>query len=248
VYLWNHGSERNPGSGASLAKFWVAHGFVLFAPWRSGHGSNPGDYIGEGQKAVRNPTSPDGFRQMVALHERANDDVAAAFEWISKQPYVDPKRIVVAGGSFGGIQTLLLAERDAREHLGVKCFVAMSPAAISWKNPNWAGRLTAAIESARAPIFLLQAENDYNLGPSEVLGPRVDAKGSPSRHRVFPPHGDPQDHKQGHGGFFSDASAWGEDVLKYLNDCGENSAAHPASNPRSGRSRPVVRKSNPGTQ
>jgi polyhydroxybutyrate depolymerase len=130
-------------------------------------------------------------------------------------------RIVVAGGSFGGIQTLLTAERDGRERLGMKCFVAMAPAAQSWENPNWAGRLTTAIEAARAPIFLAQARNDYSLGPSEVLGPRVDAKGPPSRHTVFPAHGDPGNPAQGHGGFFSDPQAWGDAVLAFLHDCGE---------------------------
>ena len=220
VYIWNHGSERSPGHGPNLARFWVPHGFVLFAPIRSGHGDNPGTYIMDEQRRIRDQRSPEGFREIVALHERANDDTVAAYEWIARQPYVDAKRIVVSGGSFGGIQVLLTAERDGREHLGVRCFVAMSPAAQSWRNPNWDPRLTAAVDAARAPIFLLQAQNDYDLGVTEVLGPRIDAKGFPNRHRLFPPHGDPNDPRQGHGGFFSDASAWGDDVLRYLHDCG----------------------------
>ena len=221
VYIWNHGSEHDPKPGAVLAAFWVPHGFVLFAPLRSGHAPNPGAYIGDEQRRVSDPKSAAGFARLVALHERANDDVVAAYRWIAAQPYVDASRIVVAGGSFGGIQTLLTAERDGRERLGVKCFVAMAPAAQSWENPNWAGRLTTAIDAARAPIFLAQARNDYSLGPSEVLGPRVDAKGPPSRHAVFPPHGDPGNPAQGHGGFFSDPQAWGDAVLAFLHDCGE---------------------------
>jgi polyhydroxybutyrate depolymerase len=221
VYMWNHGSDHDPFPGTLLAKFWVPQGFVLFAPLRSGHGPNPGSYIGDEQKLIHNQKSPAGFRQLVALHERANDDVIAAYQWIARQPWVDPKRIVVAGGSFGAIQTLLTAERDGREHLGVKCFVAMSPAGESWGNPNWAGRLETAIDAAHAPIFLMQAQNDFNLGPSEVLGPRIDAKGPPNRHKVFPAHGDPSDQAQGHGAFFSDPTAWSDEVLAYLHDCGE---------------------------
>jgi hypothetical protein len=29
VHLWNHGSEREPKTGAALAKFWVPQGFVF---------------------------------------------------------------------------------------------------------------------------------------------------------------------------------------------------------------------------
>jgi polyhydroxybutyrate depolymerase len=229
VYMWNHGSERNPKPGALLARFWVPRGFVLFAPIRSGHGDNPGPWIGDLQRRTMaqqgmDPDAPEPFGQVVALHERANDDVVAAYRWIAQQPWVDARRIVIAGGSYGGIQTLLTAERDAREHLGVKCFVAMSPAAESWGNPNWAGRLTRAVEISHAPIFLMQARNDYNLGPSAVLGPIVDAKGPPSRARIFPDHGDPTDHAQGHGGFFADSSAWGNDVVDYLRGCGETAS------------------------
>jgi dienelactone hydrolase len=226
AYLWNHGSEKNAGPANRVAKFWTDQGFVYFKPIRSGHGGNPGPYIGDQQKAVFRSfgTQAAKFREIAALHEKANDDVVAAYRWLKSQPFVDPQRIVVAGGSFGGIQTLLTAERDAREGLGVKCFVAMSPAAMSW-SPFWAERLTRAVKSARAPIFLLQAQNDFNLGPSHVLGPQVDAKGAPNRHQIFPTHllpgGDPNDHQQGHSAFFADPNAWEKEVLAYLHDCGE---------------------------
>src|SRR5262245_37465179 len=226
-YIWNHGSEKNPSQGGKLARFWTHQGFVFFAPIRSGHGDNPGEYIADEQKIVRSEfggRKRQAFQQVAKLHERANDDVVAAFLWLKKQSFVDPTRIVVAGGSFGGIQTLLTAERDGWQHLGVRCFVAMSPAAMSW-SPGWSARLSQAIRNSKAPIFLLQAQNDYNLGPSEVLGPLVDSKGSPSRYKIFPTHvmpgGDPNDHQQGHGRFFGDPPAWKDDVLKYLKDCRE---------------------------
>ena len=53
VYIWNHGSEKEPAPGAKLAQFWVPLGFVLFAPIRSGHTPNPGQYIGDEQKKYR---------------------------------------------------------------------------------------------------------------------------------------------------------------------------------------------------
>jgi dienelactone hydrolase len=224
VYIWNHGSDKDPVFNPKLAKFWVDHGFVFFAPVRSGHGGNPGPYIVDEEKKIRaGGLDPDlAFEQRVKLHEKENDDVIAACKWMMKQPFADPRRIVVAGGSYGGIQTLLTAEREAKDPIGIKCFVAMSPAAMSW-NKNWAERLTRCIQTAKTPIFLMQAENDYNLGPSEVLGPLTDAKGFPSRHKLFSPHlvagRDPDDHRQGHGGFFGDPSAWQQELLEYLEDC-----------------------------
>jgi polyhydroxybutyrate depolymerase len=221
VYMWNHGSERDPMPAAWLAKFWLQRGFLVFVPLRAGHGPNPGKWIVDEQKLVRDQGSPTGFRKLMTLHEHSSDDVVAAYNWIARQTFVDPKRIVVAGGSFGAIQALLLAERDSTELLGVKCVVAMAPASESWANPNWASRLTSAIDRTRAPIFLMEAANDFSLGPDEVLGPRLDAKGFPNRHKVFPSHGDPNDHAQGHGAFFADPRAWGDDLLAFLHDCGE---------------------------
>ena len=220
VYMWNHGADRDPMPGALLAKFWVPHGFVLFAPLRSGHGPNPGRWIVDEAKTIREQQSSAGFDKLLALHERANDDVVAAYNWIAKQPYVDAKRVVVAGGSFGAIQALLTAERDRTDVLGVRCVVAMAPAAESWRNPQWATRLSTAVDNARAPILLLQANNDYSLGPSDVLGARLDAKGGKNRHKVYPNHGDANDHAAGHGAFFSDSAVWGDDVLAWLHDCG----------------------------
>src|SRR5579864_4080241 len=34
--LWNHGSERHPGSQPVLARFYMSHGFVFFVPHRHG--------------------------------------------------------------------------------------------------------------------------------------------------------------------------------------------------------------------
>ena len=242
VYLWNHGSEANPSQDRGLARFWLSQGFAFFKPIRSGHGGNPGSYIVDGEKAIfarENAGTlkrPAANAAILALHERANEDVVNAYKWLIAQPFADKTRIVVGGGSYGGIQTLLTAEENASQNLGIAAFVAMSPAAKSWR-PAWSKDLASAIRAAKGPIFLTQARNDYNLGPTRELGPLVDARGAPSTCLVFPDHiggavlqsDDP--HAQGHAGFFADPSAWGGAVIDFLkaSDVVAGSAASPSA-------------------
>jgi hypothetical protein len=217
---------------------------------RSGHGDNPGPYIGDEtapiiakvQAARANPKTTAAelqrlYDQLTALHKKANDDVVAAFRWLVSQAYVNAGRIVVMGGSYGGIQTLLTAEANQEDHLGIRGFIPMSPAAESWEfgkprprdpghenpeaNTAFAHYLTDVIRKSEGPIFLMQAHNDYSLGPTTYLGPVVAARGAPNRCAVFPTHGSPTDHKQGHGGFFMDPSAWAAQVWDYLQAIGE---------------------------
>ena len=227
VYMWNHGSEANPSQDKKLAQFWLGQGFAFFKPIRSGHGGNPGSYIVDGEKAIFAQQKAGTLKRPAAnaailmLHERANEDVVNAYKWLIAQPFADRQRIVVGGGSYGGIQTLLTAEQNAKQNLGIAAFVAMSPAAESWR-AAWSQDLASAIRAAKGPVFLTQARNDYNLGPTKELGPLVDARGAPSTCLLFPEHiggavlqnDDP--HAQGHAGFFADPSAWGGAVIDFL--------------------------------
>lgn len=214
--LYNHGSEKTPGWFPPLGKFWTDHGFVFFVPHRSGHGRSPGAYIvDEQQKYGEKETDPAKVRaNTIRLHEKANLDVVAALAWLREQPFVARDKIIVSGISYGGIQTVLTAEKG----LDVKAFVAFSPAAMSWKgNPPLRDRLLAAIKQAPAPVFLLQAENDYNLGPMELLGGELKRKGAPNRAKLYPAFGDKDNPKDGHGGFaVRGAGVWGADVLEFL--------------------------------
>lgn len=242
VYLWNHGSEQQPSFDKGLAKFWLGEGFAFFKPIRSGHGGNPGPYIVDAEKAVFAEEQAGKLTRdarnaaILALHARANEDVVNAYKWLVAQPFADPKRIVVGGGSYGGIQTLLTAEANAQQTLGIAAFVAMSPAAESWR-PAWGDQLTAAIKAASGPILLAQARNDYNLGPTEVLGLLVDGRGAPSACWLFPAESgiavksdDP--HAEGHSGFFADPTAWGATVVAYLKATGvAPDAPAPAASP-----------------
>jgi dienelactone hydrolase len=149
---------------------------------------------------------------MVALQQAEVEDVIAALNYLKSQPFVDPARIAISGCSYGGIQTLLAGERD----LGVKALIPFAPGAMSWdQNPLLQDRLERAVDLAKAPVFLLQAENDYNLAPSNVLTREANKKKKAFQSKIYPPFG--KSHQDGHWGFCSTATeVWGNDVLNFL--------------------------------
>jgi carboxymethylenebutenolidase len=88
---------------------------------------------------------------------------------------------------------------------------------MSWANTELRKRLLKAVLDAKAPLFLIQAQNDYNLGPSEVLGPMIKRKGPPNQAKIYPPYGTtPQD---GHAGFATKEGGiaiWGSDAHAFF--------------------------------
>src|SRR5215813_10317477 len=214
--IYNHGSEQRPGrcSPPELARTYVEHGYLFFSFHRHGHGRSPGEYIGDAQKRIARQFQDPASRQgrFAALHDDYNRDVVAAVNWLMKRGDVDRTRVAMTGVSYGGIQTLLAAEKG----LGIRAFVPFAPAAMSWANPALRQRLIRAARNARAPVFLAQAQNDFSLGPSEVLGPIVRAKGKPSEAKVYPAFG--TTHEQGHGAFAvrGGIPIWSGDVFAFL--------------------------------
>jgi len=147
----------------------------------------------------------------VQLQQTANEDVVAALNWLRTQKQVDPNRIVVSGCSFGGIQTLLTAEKG----LGARAFIAFAPAAQSWNNGLLQSRLEQAVKNARAPVFILQAKNDYSTGPAKVLGKVAITKGG--RAEIYPAFGHSE--QDGHWGFATSKAGiemWQNDVLNFI--------------------------------
>jgi|SRR3984893_10366364 carboxymethylenebutenolidase len=207
--VWNHGSEKLPGSQPALASFYTAHSYVFFVPHRRGQGRSPGDYI---QGLVAQAPPGERARRMVELQEAEVDDVIAGLNYLKSRPFVDPARIAISGCSYGGIQTLLTGERE----LGVKALVPFAPGAMSWgQNLPLRDRLIRAVDLAKAPVFLIQAENDYSLAPSQVLSTEADKKHKDFQSKIYPAFG--SSHQDGHWGFCSSATdVWGADVLAFL--------------------------------
>jgi carboxymethylenebutenolidase len=207
--VWNHGSEKLPGSQPALANFYTAHSYVFFVPHRRGQGRSPGNYI---QDQVAQAPPSERTLRMVELQQAQVDDVIAGLNYLRSRSFVDPARIAISGCSYGGIQTLLAGERD----LGVRALLPFAPGAMSWgQNQLLQALLIRAVDRARAPVFLIQAENDYSLDPSHVLSKEANKKHKDFQSKIYPAFG--RSHQDGHWGFCSSATeVWGADVLAFL--------------------------------
>ena len=196
--IWNHGSEKNPGTSPqfdSVAAIFVPAGYVVFAPMRRGHGLSEGPYLPDQTEAERKAHGPVAAEKLVVTEMETHqlDDQLAGQAYVKSLSFVDSRRLVVAGCSYGGIQTLLAAERGA----GYKAAVAISPAAQSWDgNVILRERLVKAAQAIHIPVFLLQPPKDPSLGPARVLGPYLEKANPANRVRIYPESG-PED-EQGH--------------------------------------------------
>ena len=217
VMIFNHGSEKNPApcGPPDLGYFYQNKGFAFFAFQRHGHGASPGDYIMDLQTRAfaAHPFDRRAAQsEVVGLQEQYNKDVEAAVAWVRQQGWADTQRIAMTGISFGGIQTILAAEKG----LGIRAFLPFAPAAQSW-NPVLADRLKKAVRHARVPIFIIQAQNDYSTEPSKVLGPELEKKGPPNHAKIYPSFGTTaQDGHWRFGSYRDGIAIWASDVSAFL--------------------------------
>jgi dienelactone hydrolase len=101
-------------------------------------------------------------------------------------PDVDPDRVAVLGSSYGGINSLLAAARDDR----VRACVSFAAAAMSWAPvPGLRPFLLRHVDAIRCPLLLLQAENDFDVAPSEALAARRAAADAVCERHLFAPFG-----------------------------------------------------------
>lgn len=217
--VWNHGAEKTPSARPELGLFCTQHGYVLFVPVRHGHSPSPGEYFGDTiQDYITSGADRVSIqKKVVALAEESNEDVVAALSWFKQQGYIMPNAIAVTGVAYGGLQSLLAAERG----LDLRACIAFSPAAMSWGNREIRQRMIETVQSCKVPIFLLQAQNDYTLGPSDTLGPIIREKGGANQAKVYPAFG--TTHAEGEIGFAcweEGIKIWGSDFLDFLRAAG----------------------------
>jgi dienelactone hydrolase len=211
--VYNHGSEPEPmvGTGSQIGTFFVAHGYAVLFPYRRGTGKSEGRYWQDGLDKLTDDAQWE--QAMIARLVEDNDDVITAIEWMRAQPWVARDDISVGGCSFGGIETLLTAERPVP---GLRAALDFAGASASWADsPFLRERLLRAVEAARVPIFFLQAENDYDTAPSQILSAAMRAKKLPSRVRIFDRFGGGS-HEAGHSAFCNMGwDYWGNDLLDF---------------------------------
>ena len=215
--IWNHGSEKNPAAGPqfeTVASTFVAAGYLVFAPARRGHGESEGDYVVDRLKFTMQQLGKDEANRLTVrlLETEQLADQLAALEYVKQLPFVDSERIVVAGCSYGGIETLLGAESGA----GYKAAISISPAAMSWEgNEYLRSRLVKAVSRTNIPTLLIQPPKDPSLGPSQVLGAAAARAGKPLTVKVYPATG--PEKEQGHCfGGASGMHIWADDAKAFL--------------------------------
>jgi len=219
--LFNHGSgpagyPLRPDRIA-LGPVFPRHGYVFLFLFARGaglsaqEGANSFDVMSRaleerGQEA-RNQV------QLRRLETDDLDDALAGLAFLRAVRGVDPRRVAVAGHSFGGSLTLLLAERDST----LRAAVVYGAAGGSWeRSPPLRQRLRAAVSRGVVPVFFAYAANDYSVAAGRTLaGDMVRLR---KRHRleIYPAVGETVE--AGHDLVYRAASVWERDVFAFLNE------------------------------
>jgi len=129
-------------------------------------------------------------------------DIRAAGEWLAAQPDIDPAKIGVYGGSYGGYLTAHALGRDSRLFAaGVDIHGVhtrsefLSPAAVT-PAPDadtarlvaWVSSPVAYIDKWTSPVLIIHADDDRNVafGQSIELFRRLEDKGVPFEYLAIP--------------------------------------------------------------
>jgi dienelactone hydrolase len=215
--LYNHGSAPgmlNNQAAEVLGPLYVSRGWVFFMPYRRGQGlsASAGPYIMDEVEAARKTggtVAAAATMTRLLTTDHLNDQMAA-LAWLKKASFVESSRIAVAGNSFGGIETVLGAEK------GSYCAaVDASGAAQSWASaPEIQVVMLEAVKGANCPVFFFQAENDFDLSPSRVLSKAMLDSGKVSQVKFYPPFG--KTASDGHSFAYLGSSIWANDVFDFL--------------------------------
>lgn len=214
--LFNHGSELNSLSYLPWIAFpFVQEGYVFFAPFRRGQSLSQGQgrYIADASDSVRKQSGREAaLNTVMRLHETEQlSDQLAALKTLNGLPYVDTGRVAVAGVSFGGIQSMLIAA----EQTNVKAALNFAGAAMMWDSSVAVqGWMKGIARKARIPVYFIQAENDFSIQPSVQMAAVMQEAGKPHQSKIYPPSGATK--MNGHMFVWRGVAIWRKDAFEFL--------------------------------
>jgi Dipeptidyl aminopeptidases/acylaminoacyl-peptidases len=160
----NHGSNDHQDSKPGVSRLLSDAGYRVLVPNRRGYSGSAGPSLAAALTAPR--CSPQYGEQVCARLLAEASDIVAAVTHVRAMPGVDASRVAVLGSSYGGITSLLAAALDPT----LAACVSFAAAAMSWGPvPAVQPLLRQHVETGSCPVLFLQAANDFDLAPSEVL-------------------------------------------------------------------------------
>lgn len=154
LVVFNHGRDAGdphtqPRSRpVAFAREFVRRGYLVAVPNRRGFAGSSGVYAD-----TRCDLEADGIEQ--------SRDIAAAVAWLSREKFVDPTRIVIAGVSHGGFASLAYGESAQP---GVRGILNFSGGLRKDECTQWQHALTAAFADfgarSRIPSLWFYGSND----------------------------------------------------------------------------------------
>jgi len=198
-----------------LGPVFVRHGFVFLYPFRRGEGlsADQGQFIGdllEREEKARGPEARNHLRTVLMTTDHLQDALAA-LTFLKGISYIDPRRVAVAGHSFGGGLTLLEASRDST----VAAAVTFGAAAGSWEgSPELRDLLLKSLHTVAVPVMMIQAENDYSLAPSKAMDEELSRLSKLHVRKIYPAFG--QTPSEGHNFLYYYVPLWEQDVFAFL--------------------------------
>ena len=196
--ILNHGT---PGSASGRARestellinaaaVFARRGYVVVLPLRRGFGATGGEFA-EDPGTCANPDYRRG-------EQAAADDVMSAYDYARALPYVDGRRMILAGQSAGGMVSMFTAGTRNPEGL----VAVLGFAAGRGGNPDFRPGVPCAVEpvarllesvgkTVKVPVLLHYAENDqyFNAATSKLWYQRFAAGGAPAEYVLQPAFG-----------------------------------------------------------
>jgi len=225
----NHGTDEATRLAVAmpvyywLSRWFVERGYAVILPQRRGHGATGGAL----SEAIGNCDHPNHYKSgMIAA-----DDVSAAIDYMTGQPFIAKNNVVVVGISTGGWASLALAARNSPKISAIVNF-AGGRGGHAYGEPNrvcGVEELLSAVrqygETARIPTDWYYAANDSYFGPKLAKSLATvwsEAGGSVEAH-ILPPYG-----SEGHA-LADDRMGWdiwGKSLQAFLERAREHSLAN----------------------